>query len=124
MEGLIPMVFRAIKKNKIRRQYRCLSMGNSQTYNLVDFYDDHDHNQNHRFYSTEMQPRGGSKESRNGHRRFASTGEFGINGGYNFNYDHDHHDGGFGRFNSPPNNKQIIKRYGSHRLFSCITGAT
>ncbi|CAO2821721.1 unnamed protein product [Amaranthus hypochondriacus] len=118
MEGLIPMFFRAIKKNKIRRQYRCLSMGNAQTYNLIDFYD---HDQNHGFYSNEMQPRGG-------HRRFASTGEFGINGGYNFNYDHDHdhdhHDGGFGRFNSPPNNKQIIKRYGSHRLFSCITGAT
>ncbi|XP_057527410.1 uncharacterized protein LOC130806378 isoform X1 [Amaranthus tricolor] len=96
MEGLIPMVFRAIKRNKIRSQYRCLSVGATQTYNLADFYDDHqiihhdhDHEQNgNKLYSTEMQPRG------EGHRRrFSSAGEMGINGGYNNNFiKYDHHD--------------------------------
>ncbi|CAO2838315.1 unnamed protein product [Amaranthus hypochondriacus] len=122
MEGLIPMVFRAIKRNKIRSQYRCLSVGATQTYNLADFYDDHqiihhDHDQNgNKLYSTEMQPRG------EGHRRrFSSAGEMGINGGYNDNFESN---GGVGRFTSPPNNNQIIKRYTSHKMFSCITGAT
>ncbi|KMT15587.1 hypothetical protein BVRB_3g059370 [Beta vulgaris subsp. vulgaris] len=128
MEGFIPMVFKAIKRNKVRRQYRCLSVGATQTYNLADFYDiaeqhhnqDHNHDQRGEFYAPRSERRGEFEGRRSGHRRFGSAGEYGSNVGYNFKYDHD--DGnGVGRISTSPS-KQIIKRYRSHRMFSCITG--
>uniref|UniRef100_A0A803KTY0 Uncharacterized protein n=1 Tax=Chenopodium quinoa TaxID=63459 RepID=A0A803KTY0_CHEQI len=96
MEGLIPMVYKVIKRNKVRRQYRCLSVGAAQT----------------------SEPSGGVFDGRShGHRRYGSTGEY----GYNFNYDHDNEVYGVGRNSSSPP-KQIMKRYRSHRMFSCLTG--
>ncbi|KAL3619869.1 hypothetical protein CASFOL_034781 [Castilleja foliolosa] len=46
MEGLIPMVYRSLKKNKKRRTYKCLSSGAAQTFDFCtkDDYDDHQHN--------------------------------------------------------------------------------
>ncbi|KAK7358735.1 hypothetical protein VNO77_00673 [Canavalia gladiata] len=40
MEGLLPLVYRAIKKRKTRRQYQCLSSGTALSYtsNIVEFY--------------------------------------------------------------------------------------
>ncbi|KAK8685011.1 hypothetical protein V6N13_041022 [Hibiscus sabdariffa] len=38
MEGLIPLVYRTLKKAKTRRQYECLSAGAAQAYNIADFY--------------------------------------------------------------------------------------
>ncbi|CAJ1974727.1 unnamed protein product, partial [Sphenostylis stenocarpa] len=34
MEGLLPLVFRAIKRNKTRSQYECLSSGSALSYNI------------------------------------------------------------------------------------------
>ncbi|KAH1255242.1 hypothetical protein GmHk_04G011463 [Glycine max] len=34
MEGLLPLVYKAIKRNKTRRQYECLSSGTSLGYNI------------------------------------------------------------------------------------------
>lgn len=46
MEGLIPIVYKSLKKKKIQRRYECLSSGAAQPYNVGDFYavdfDDHD----------------------------------------------------------------------------------
>ncbi|CAN6563857.1 hypothetical protein ACFX13_026454 [Malus domestica] len=53
MEGLIPMVYKAMKRNRTRRQYSCLSSssslaaatppvsGQTSNYNIADFYIDH-----------------------------------------------------------------------------------
>ncbi|KAK7369582.1 hypothetical protein VNO80_11623 [Phaseolus coccineus] len=40
MEGLLPLVFRAIKKRKTRKQYQCLSSGAALTHdmNVPDYY--------------------------------------------------------------------------------------
>ncbi|XP_047978554.1 uncharacterized protein LOC125220428 [Salvia hispanica] len=44
MEGLIPVVYRSLKRNKIRRRYECLSSGAAHAYNIKDFdYHDQDH---------------------------------------------------------------------------------
>lgn len=124
MEGLIPMVIKVIKRNKIRRQYRCLSVGAAQTYHIGDFYDFGDHDHSHDQYDKVDAP---WAETRNeydgrgpGHRRYGSDGGYGMNGAYNFNYDHEEANGVGRNSCSPP--KQIIKRYRSHRMFSCITG--
>ena len=37
MEGLLPMVYKSIKKNITRRQYEHLSSGVAQSYNISDF---------------------------------------------------------------------------------------
>ncbi|KMT07019.1 hypothetical protein BVRB_6g153500 [Beta vulgaris subsp. vulgaris] len=115
MEGLIPMLFKAIKKNKIRRKYKCLSMGVAQTYHIADFYD---HDQDDMLYAHHIETRDkfNDDERRDGHRRRSSSaGEYGIN------YYHGEVNDHVGKVSSPP--KQIIKRYRSHRMFSCFTGA-
>uniref|UniRef100_A0A7C9E2M3 Uncharacterized protein n=1 Tax=Opuntia streptacantha TaxID=393608 RepID=A0A7C9E2M3_OPUST len=135
MEGLIPLVCKAIKRSNTKRQYRCLSKGNAQTYNIADFYgydvdnhdgDDDDHDRVGKFYSPQIETRGAFDARRDGHRRSMSTG-YKINGGYNLNYEHEGHGGGIhGGLSTPPPpppNMQL-KRFSSHRMFSCVTGAT
>ncbi|KAL2347120.1 hypothetical protein Fmac_001120 [Flemingia macrophylla] len=66
MEGLLPLVFKAIKKNRSRRHYECLSSGISmaemypqtQTHNHIP----HTHNQDH--------------HHKLGHRRYKSVEDF------------------------------------------------
>ncbi|KAL9237550.1 hypothetical protein vseg_012084 [Gypsophila vaccaria] len=118
MEGLIPMVYKAIKRNNVRRQYRCLSTGvSSQTYDQL-LYDHVADESRHVDRS-----RGGLDEGqKGGHRRFGSMGDYEMKSGYNFNYDdNNNNSNGVGRFpnSSPP---RQLRRYTSHRLFSCITG--
>ncbi|KAL1557182.1 hypothetical protein AAHA92_12702 [Salvia divinorum] len=49
MEGLIPVVYRSLKRNKIRRRYECLSSGAAHAYNIKDFdYQDQDQDHNGR----------------------------------------------------------------------------
>ncbi|KAK7399306.1 hypothetical protein VNO78_10487 [Psophocarpus tetragonolobus] len=52
MEGLLPLVYRAIKKRKIRRQYQCLSSGAtlSNDMNVPEFYPQ---NEGHGYYMQE-----------------------------------------------------------------------
>ncbi|KAI4342843.1 hypothetical protein MLD38_027411 [Melastoma candidum] len=38
MEGLIPMLYRAIKRNRVRSRYECLSSASAPTYDVSDFY--------------------------------------------------------------------------------------
>ncbi|XP_057957073.1 uncharacterized protein LOC131150392 [Malania oleifera] len=38
MEGLIPLVFKAVQKTKTRRRYHCLSSGAALSYDISDFY--------------------------------------------------------------------------------------
>ncbi|XP_061369896.1 uncharacterized protein LOC133312672 [Gastrolobium bilobum] len=111
MEGLLPLVYRAIKKHKTRRQYECLSSGAVLSYN--NFY-------------PQIQDRGYVQEpsiqrvvvddrSQIGHRRYNSVGD-------NFS-------GGFyspqqrtSRLAGSPASKQLA-RFRSLKIFSCMTGA-
>lgn len=114
------MVYKAIKKNRFRKKYRCLSTGAAQTYDIADFYPFNDHRDDHDRDAPPMETRGGF----DGHRRFASTGGYEINGdGYDFKYDYEAKSD-VGRYISSPPHHIQSKRLGSHRMFSCITGAT
>ncbi|KAG6664904.1 hypothetical protein CIPAW_02G125200 [Carya illinoinensis] len=76
MEGLIPMVYKAIKRNRVRRKYRCLSSGDAQSYNIADFYIN---DQSHVYTLPSTQKIGGGLHiERNGHRRHSSVGDYGV----------------------------------------------
>ncbi|MED6192003.1 hypothetical protein PIB30_006150 [Stylosanthes scabra] len=116
MEGLLPMMYRAIKKHTARRQYQCLSPSaralldydfninmphhqetSIQNGNAVVVVDDHHHH-------------GSRAENYGHHRRYNSTGEF-----YGRSYSTT-------RGPASADSKQLV-RFSSHRkLFSCVTG--
>ncbi|XP_050238542.1 uncharacterized protein LOC126688023 [Mercurialis annua] len=97
MEGLLPLVYKAIKKNKTRRNYECLSSGVA----LSDLYiNDHED-----IYLTNSSS---NNMDRKVHRRSYSSVEFSK----------DYRSGTSG--DSPPTKK--IVRFGSQRMFSCVRG--
>ena len=112
MEGLLPLVFKAIKKNRTRRQYECLSSGNALSYNIsmAEIYTQ-SHNQTHQRVDHDHVHAEGI-----GHRRHKSIGDFG-NG---FFESPQRIRTGVAAGSSPP--KQLV-RFRSQRMFSCITGA-
>lgn len=108
MEGLIPMMFRAIQKNRTRRQYECLSSGASETYNIADFYAN---GQNPPVYmNTYAAEEAEDKYTAScRHRRHNSVG--------GDMYKNDHFVG-----SSSPVPRKLV-RFRSQRMFSCVTGA-
>lgn len=111
MEGLIPVVYKSLKKNKTKRQYECLSSGAAQAYNIEDFYmkDDHDH---HDYFSRKqyLMPDAGTAPGLHGahHRRYNSV-----------QVDHLR---SFASEDDAYKPKQLV-RFRSHRMFLCLTGA-
>lgn len=116
MEGLLPMVYRAIKKHKTRRQYKCLSSsGRDLGYNIMSmaqFYPQAQGYDNN-YQEPSIQNVVADQTENFGHRRYNSTGDF---------YD---------RFSSPhqmtraaggPADSKQLVRHRSHKLFSCVTG--
>ncbi|CAF2094157.1 hypothetical protein BRARA_E00396 [Brassica rapa] len=99
MDGLIPMAFRAVKKNLTRRRYECLS-SSSTTRDSYNFVSD-----------TETNVEGH-------HRRRRSMGDFSS-----LSSRETKRSSGGAREKgcSPPREGQLV-RYKSHRLFSCISG--
>ncbi|KAB1218188.1 hypothetical protein CJ030_MR3G026068 [Morella rubra] len=109
MEGLIPMVYKVFKRNRVRRQYRSLSSGAAQSYNIADFYTD---DQSHVYTVASTQKIGSFHMERNGHCRHKSVGDYDV---------------GFAsreetRMEAAPPASQQIVRFRSRRLFSCVTG--
>ncbi|KAL8479205.1 hypothetical protein ACS0TY_025689 [Phlomoides rotata] len=107
MEGLIPMVYRSLKKSKTRRKYECLSSTAAQTYNIADFYIkddvDHDHDYFSRKQYLKTVPDKVSSDLH--HRRHNS--EVPV--------------GGFAMEEVAAKKQQLV-RFRSHRMFSCVTG--
>nr|GLL47862.1 uncharacterized protein LOC109169843 [Ipomoea trifida] len=98
MEGLIPLVFRTIKRTRTRRQYQCLSSAaaaDGGAFNIQDFYPNG-------YYGG-----GGNMIAQN-------------------DYDYNEYSGGFsperGAAAASKSSKQLV-RFKSHRMFSCVTGA-
>ncbi|KAL1347050.1 hypothetical protein HN51_020572 [Arachis hypogaea] len=103
MEGLVPLVLRAIKKNRNRRQYECLD-SSSLSYNITMaeiYHHHHHHAQSH------------VDHHHHHHRRHKSVEDFG-NGVV-----------ASSSISSPPPipKQQQLMRFRSQRMFSCITGS-
>ncbi|KAL1559226.1 hypothetical protein AAHA92_09591 [Salvia divinorum] len=115
MEGLIPLVYKSLKKSHTRRKYECLSSGAAaQPYNIADFYmkdDDRDREYIGRRGSTTPGPHDMQSGHREAHHRRCSSVV--IEGGRGFASDG----------SAPPTPKKQIVRFRSHRMLSCITGA-
>lgn len=116
MEGLLPMVYKAIKKTRTRRQYECLS--SSQSYNIADFYvvDGRDMIN----YSQSQS----SNTSTHHHRRHNSVGDYAFGPenrmfGHEGRYDHDRD---IAATKLAPTRARLV-RFRSHRMFSCVGGA-
>ncbi|KAL9162740.1 hypothetical protein ABFS82_07G112800 [Erythranthe guttata] len=106
MEGLIPMMYKSLKKSKTRRNYECLSTGAAQAYNISDFYvREGDH------YviagPDKVSGLGGTPH----HRRYNSVQVAGGGAAR-----------GFEEEEEAAKSKQLV-RFRSHRMFSCVTGA-
>ncbi|KAI5557897.1 hypothetical protein BDE02_17G001900 [Populus trichocarpa] len=71
MEGLIPLVCKAFRKNKTRRQYECLSVGAALSYNISDFYT-HETPKSELHFQPSMENTNSQKKV---HRRFWSVHE-------------------------------------------------
>ncbi|GMI96192.1 hypothetical protein HRI_003288500 [Hibiscus trionum] len=77
MEGLIPLVYRTLKKTKTRRQYECLSAGApAQAYDIADFYvRSPGLNQSHFYMESSDNSVAEKSMGSCGHRRRMSTGD-------------------------------------------------
>lgn len=123
MEGLLPLVYRAVKKNQTRRQYERLPSGfaaSSSSYNsLINMAEIYPQRRESNVYEyqtsnsiqrvTEFYAEKQSHRCRH-HRRHKSVGEF---------------DYGFSSPSARPTTGDAPKplvRFKSHRMFSCITG--
>ncbi|KAM7460826.1 hypothetical protein LguiA_028947 [Lonicera macranthoides] len=119
MEGIIPMVYKTIKRNTTRRQYKPLSSSTAavssggasakarESYDINNFYPNGYNHHHHLHYATPPRRDG----EWNGHRRHKS-----------FNFGNSGTGGQFSLEEDSVKPKQLV-RFRSHRMFSCITGA-
>jgi hypothetical protein len=106
MEGLLPLVFKAIKKNKTKRHYECISLGGNCNISMAEIQPIQHKNQ----ISSAS-----DNFNSNGHRRYKSIGDS------NFGNDLQFPQNTTGSV-SPSSSKQLV-RFRSHRMFSsCING--
>ncbi|RDY10846.1 hypothetical protein CR513_04568, partial [Mucuna pruriens] len=107
MEGLLPLVYKAIKKRKTRRQYQCLSSEAALSYNMnvAEFYPQ---SQGHGYYQPSVLD---DRAEDIGYLRYNSVREFSN-----------------GLSSSPqqrtcaassPASKQLV-RFRSQKMFSCL----
>ncbi|XP_010277829.1 PREDICTED: uncharacterized protein LOC104612189 [Nelumbo nucifera] len=108
MEGLIPLVYKAIKRSNTRRKYECLSSGQAaKGYNLAELQTDR-----HIYLGPPPEKFPELNEKYDGRRRSKSVKEFSAGGFY-----------------SPqptgkgPRLSKELAGFRSHRMFSCINGA-
>ncbi|MED6168157.1 hypothetical protein PIB30_009374 [Stylosanthes scabra] len=115
MEGLLPLMYRAIKKHTARRQYQCLSPS-ARALLDYDFNINMAHHQETSIQNNSnavvVDDDNRARAENNGHhRRYNSTGEF-----YGRSYSTTT------RGPASADSKQLV-RFRSHRkFFSCVTG--
>ncbi|KAL2342843.1 hypothetical protein Fmac_004128 [Flemingia macrophylla] len=114
MEGLLPLVYRAIKKRRTRRQYHCLSSG-AALMNVPEFYHQ---TQGHGYYvqepSTSTQKVVGDRAENIGYlQRCHSAREF-SNGLSSSPQQRSY-------AASSPTSDQLV-RFRSHKFLSCLAG--
>ncbi|KAI4343531.1 hypothetical protein L6164_010869 [Bauhinia variegata] len=109
MEGLLPLFYRAIKKNRTRRQYECLSSGTAPNYEMAEFFPQ---SQSFVRQTTSTQIVTDLYTEKNGHRRNKSVGDF----AYGFSSPQQ-----IGRNAASPTPKHLV-RFRSQKMLSCING--
>ncbi|OIW18232.1 hypothetical protein TanjilG_06316 [Lupinus angustifolius] len=113
MEGLLPMVYKAIKKNNTRRKYECLSSGASKSCNTNMTEMIYIQTQGRGYQNHSTQNVANDHAEKISYRRYNSTGDF-SNGFSSLAQQRN-----FGAASS--DSKQLM-RFRSHRMFSCISG--
>ncbi|KAK7282158.1 hypothetical protein RIF29_10742 [Crotalaria pallida] len=108
MEGLLPLVYKVIKKNRIRRHYECLSSGDAIS-NNISMVEMHPQTHQGHVYD-ENQAFEGDKVGH--HRRYKSVPDFG----------HGFHSPQMRTGGDDSSSSNQLVRFGSQRMFSCITG--
>ncbi|KAL0452860.1 UNVERIFIED_CONTAM: hypothetical protein Slati_1264100 [Sesamum latifolium] len=94
------MVYKSVKKNMSRRHYECLSSGAAQqtTYNKPN------HHHHHHYFNINNNDDCSGLHGAHHHRRYNSV-----------------HVVEEGKAAPPATPKQLV-RFGSHKMFSCVTG--
>lgn len=95
------MVYKAIKRNRTRSNYECLSAGAAQTFNVADFYVNG---------AKEKSPQ--SRKTQ--YRRYNSVGEF------SFQFEDTKVDDD--EFKLGGGQKQMVRSRRHRRMFSCLSG--
>jgi len=108
MEGLLPLVYKAIKENRTRRQYEVISLGGSYNISMAEIYPQTQQPVHHNQIPA-------SDNYNIGHRRHKFVGD-NLGNGFQF------HDQTSTGSISPDSSKKLV-RFSSHRMFSCIKGA-
>lgn len=116
MEGFLPLVYKAIKKRKTRRQYQCLSSGDM---NVAEFYPPSTHHHGHGYINYMQEPSTSTQkvvddddDTENiGYMRYNSVREFSS----------PHHQQRTCVAHDSPDSKQL-DRFGSQKIFSCLAG--
>lgn len=144
MEGLLPLVYKSIKKSTTRRHYEYLGSGTAaaaaQSYNIADFYANGDqvsmtpmkgqyaapaaaaaqHHHHHHHHEMKVSDHGfgniNDEENFKGRQEFHHRRykSFSVDYGGSFTPDTN-------RTGTAPSKKLV--RFRSHRFFSCVTGA-
>ncbi|XP_030443790.1 uncharacterized protein LOC130139418 [Syzygium oleosum] len=117
MDGLIPMMYRAIKRKRVRSRYECLSAGDAQAFNAADFYMNGQVQAQPHLYLGPASDK--AIHNRSHHRRYGSTGDypFGLTPGG------DEDDMNVLKGVAGPHSKQVVRFRRSHSVLSCFTGA-
>ncbi|EEF29037.1 uncharacterized protein LOC8261699 [Ricinus communis] len=111
MEGLLPLVYKAIKRNRTRRQYECLSSGAAFAYNPADFYISDAETTYTKPSSIIMEKNNaGTGRSKLHRRSYSSVEDLSVTGSSRRR-----------TAGASPPRKQLV-RFRSQRMFSCVTG--
>ncbi|CAI9108244.1 OLC1v1007805C1 [Oldenlandia corymbosa var. corymbosa] len=127
MEGLIPMVFKTIKRSRTRRHYEYLSPSaaeehatEAQGYNIADFYTNGEYviRDGQDGYAEVGKVKGQHRR----HKSFQQDDHHTRRAAFGFSPNVYHHNAiALSPHHQRPAKKLV--RFRSHRLFSCVTGA-
>ncbi|EXB57297.1 hypothetical protein L484_011384 [Morus notabilis] len=128
MEGLLPMVFKAIKRNRSRRKYRCLSSGAAESYMSIseDYYVEpgpHTMSMMMRTTSACSMPQ---IQKMKAHRRHKSVGDYAFGMSTPETIHNTIRDDGYDDVGVRVGNKKAqLVRFSSRRfrMFSCVGGS-
>ncbi|XP_010251933.1 PREDICTED: uncharacterized protein LOC104593665 [Nelumbo nucifera] len=108
-EGLIPYVYRAIKRSRSRRKYECITLGRVQTFPAYN-YGEFPATSGHYYLGPPPEKMEAGLHEQPGPRRYRSMGGFSSARFYP-------------KEDKGPGLSKDMVRFSSNRFLSCITGA-
>ncbi|XP_016486672.1 uncharacterized protein LOC107806912 [Nicotiana tabacum] len=112
MEGLIPLVYKTIKRSRTRRRYECLSFGAANnSYNIENFYPNGFINSKHyEVTPSDKVAGGGELQAENNRHRLTQSLHVEYTGGVS------------PEISTPAKDKELVRFRSHRRMFSCVTG--